>query len=308
MDALTEPCLAEIEDQTEKFIWVIIPVYNRRGFTRDCLASFGQQDSSNFKVVVVNDGSTDGTGEMIQGEFPHTIHLMGNGTLWWVGSTNKGIRYVLDVCKEDDLILVINDDLVVPTDYISALTEAARLNPGSIIGSVETVNTTPRTIKSGGVVVNWKTAKRKVLNKGKSLDQFPHGHIVEVDRLTGRGTLFPSEVFRNTGLYDEIHFKQCGDTELPVRANFKQGYPLLVSYDACVISYPGNKNSINDKERYALSDFKEYFFGIRSHFNLIDKYWIASNIAPNKVWFTRYYFFNAGRIIGRFVTRLSLHA
>jgi GT2 family glycosyltransferase len=147
-----------------------------------------------------------------------------------------------------------------------------------------------------------------VLNQGESLDDFPRGHIVEVDRLTGRGTLFPSQVFREAGLYDEDHFKQCGDTELPVRANFKYGYPLLVSYDAVVTSYPGNKKSINDKERYALSDFKEYFFGIRSHFNLIDKYWIASNIAPNKAWFARYYFFNAGRIIGRFITRLKLRS
>jgi GT2 family glycosyltransferase len=258
--------------------------------------------------VVVDDGSTDGTGEMIDEEFPDVILLMGDGNLWWVGSINKGIRYALNACEKEDLILVINDDLVVPANYISSMEKAAKMNPGSIIGSVETINTSPTTIKSGGVIVNWTIAKRKVLNKGKSLDQFPPDHIVKVDRLTGRGTLFPSQVFRKAGLYDEVHFKQCGDTELPVRANFKHGYPLLVNYGARVISYPGNKKSINDKERYALSDFKEYFFGLRSHFNLVDKYWIASNIAPTKFWFARYYFFNAGRIIGRFVIRLRFLA
>jgi GT2 family glycosyltransferase len=112
---------------------------------------------------------------------------------------------------------------------------AAELHPGAIIGSVETVSDAPRIIKSGGVLVNWKIAKRKVLNQGKSLDQFPEGHIVAVDRLTGRGTLFPSQVFRGVGLYDNTHFRQCGDTELPVRASFKFGYPLLVSYDAILI-------------------------------------------------------------------------
>jgi GT2 family glycosyltransferase len=203
---------------------------------------------------------------------------------------------------------VINDDLVISSTYISSLIRAAALHPGSIIGSVETVNSAPNIIKSGGVSVNWKIAKRKVLNKGAVLEQFPPGHIVTVDRLTGRGTLFPSRVFREAGLYDEVHFRQCGDTELPVRANFKYGYPLLVSYDAVVVSYASQGTSINDKERYSLSDFKEYFFGIRSHFNVVDKFWIAADIAPNKGWFLRYYSFNLARIIGRFVTRLSFRA
>jgi GT2 family glycosyltransferase len=290
--------------RTGKSVFVVIPVFNRKEYTRNCLASFQQQDTNNFKVIVVDDGSTDGTAEMIRHEFPKTILLKGNGNLWWVGSINKGIRHALTICQDADFILVINDDLVIPPNYVSSLMNAAESNPGSIIGSVETINTAPCIIKSGGVSVNWKNAKAKVLNKGESLKQFPRGQIVEVDILTGRGTLFPSQLFREAGLYDEVHFKQCGDTELPVRANFKFGYPLLVSYDAIVISYPGNRKNINDKENYTLSDFKEYFFGIRSHFNLIDKFWIAYNIAPSKSWFIRYHFFNVGRMIGRFVTRL----
>jgi GT2 family glycosyltransferase len=294
----------EKADRNDKFVFVVIPVFNRKEYTHDCLASFEQQDSNCFKVIVVDDGSTDGTAEMIRQEFPNTILLKGNGNLWWVGSINLGIRHALTICQDADSILVINDDLVVLPNYVSSLMNVAESNPGSIIGSVETINTAPCIIKSGGVTINWKNAKATVLNKGESLKQFPQGHFVEVDILTGRGTLFPSQLFREAGLYDEVHFKQCGDTELPVRVNFKFGYPLLVSYDAVVISYPGNKKNINDRKTYTLSDFKEYFFGIRSHSNLIDKFWIAYNIAPSKFWFVRYYFFNVGRIIGRFITRL----
>ena len=291
---------------TEKSVYVVIPVFNRREYTRNCLASFQQQDTNNFQVLVVDDGSTDGTAEMIRQEFPETILLKGDGDLWWVGAINKGIRHALTLCQDDDFILVINDDLVVPSNYVLSLMKAAESHPGSIIGSVETVNNAPNIIKSGGESINWRFAKWKVINKGEPLDQFPQGHVVEVESLTGRGTLFPSKVFREVGLYDEIHFKQCGDTELPLRASFKFGYSLLVSYDAVVISYPGKKENINDKETYALSDFKEYFFSIRSHFNLIDKYWIAHNIAPNNAWFIRFYFFVAGRTIGRYVTRLRI--
>jgi GT2 family glycosyltransferase len=291
---------------TVNFVFVVIPVFNRKEFTHDCLASLQKQDTANFTVIVVDDGSTDGTGEMIRQRFPDTILLEGDGSLWWVGSINKGICHALSLCQDDDFILVINDDLVVPSNYVSSLLNAANLHPETIIGSVETINNAKHIIKSGGVTVNWSTAKHKVLNKGKSLEQFPSCYTVEVDSLTGRGTLFPSKVFREVGLYDGIHFKQCGDTELPLRANFKFGYPLIVSYDAVVISYQGSKNNINDKKTYTLSDLKEYFFSIRSHYNLIDKFWIASNIAPNRAWLLRYYLFDAARVIGHFMIRLRL--
>jgi GT2 family glycosyltransferase len=285
-------------------VFVVIPVFNRKGYTRKCLASFKKQDTDQFSLIVVDDNSPDGTGEMIRREFPDTILLEGNGDLWWVGSINKGIQHALSICQNNDFILVINDDLVVPTNYVSSLLTTAKAYPGSIIGSVETLNNAPCRIKSGGISINWKTAKHTILNKGESLDRFPPSYVIEVHSLTGRGTMFPSKVFREVGLYDGKHFKQCGDTELPLRANFKFGYPLLVSYDAIVISYPGGKNHINDKETYKITDLKEYLFSIRSHFNLIDKYWIASNIAPNKAWLLRYYFFDTARIIGHFINRL----
>jgi len=287
-------------------IYVIIPVFNRQEYTRLCLQSLHQQDVQGFTIIVVDDGSTDNTSEMIREQFPEVICLLGDGNLWWVGSINMGIRHALTLGQPDDYILVINDDLTVPSNYISSLINAAAQKPKAIIGSVETLQTSPSIIKNGGTRVNWKIAKGKKINRGLPLDQFAEGTLVKVDRLTGRGTLFPSVVFREAGLYDEVHFRQCGDPELPLRANFKYGYPLFISYDAVVISYPGKGKSVNDKKNYTLSDFHEYFFGIRSHFNIKDKYWIAHNIAPNKFWFIRYYAFNLMRIIGRYLTRLRL--
>jgi GT2 family glycosyltransferase len=287
-------------------IYVVIPVHNRKDLTQTCLASLQQQDTANFAVIVVDDGSTDGTSEMIREEFPDTILLHGDGTLWWVGAINKGIRYALSVCESDDCILSLNDDLIVPVNYISGLANAAQSHPEAIIGSVETTIKQPNIIKSGGIHVNWKTGKRTVLNQGRRIDEFPPGHMIPVSKLTGRGTLFPCKVLREVGIYDEVHFKQCGDTELPSRAHFKFGYPLFVSYDAVVISHVGNGEGINEREYYTISDIGEYFLGIRSHFNLKDHYWFARKVAPNFFWFLRYFPLDLVRIIGRFLIRLKL--
>jgi GT2 family glycosyltransferase len=288
-------------------IYIIIPVHNRKKLTRDCLLSLNLQDMRDFLVIVVDDGSSDGTSEMVETEFPDVILLRGDGNLWWAGAINKGIRFAMDICHPDDYLLTLNDDLIVPPNYLSNLLNAASPYPGAIIGSVETTMSEPQIIKSGGILVNWMTAKFNVLNRGRHLEEFQNGYVVEVSSLTGRGTLFPNRIFREVGLYDELHIKQCADTELPLRANFKHGYPLVVSYDAVVISNTGDKNNINTKRYYSFSDLREFFFGIRSHFNLKNRFWIAYNIAPNNVWLARYLSLTIIRTIGRFVLNLRFH-
>jgi GT2 family glycosyltransferase len=285
-------------------VYIVIPVHNRKEFTRGCLNSLQQQDIEDFTIIVVDDGSTDGTSEMIREVFPDVILLQGDGDLWWVGSINKGIRYTLSVCQPEDYILVINDDLVVHPDYLSSLLSVAKRHPKSIVGSVETTSDQPQIIRSGGSRVNWKTAKNNVLNQGRCLDEFPEGFVVEISKLTGRGVLFPSQVFREVGLYDNDHFKQCGDAELPTRAGLKFGYSLLVSYDAVVVSCLGDKDSINEYQYYTISDAKEYFWGIKSHFNLKDHYWFARKIAPNWLWFIRFAILEFLRNVYHFVIRL----
>lgn len=284
----------------------MIPVHNRCELTRACLASLVEQDSHDFTIVVVDDGSTDGTSEMIRTQYPDTVLLQGDGSLWWVGAVNMGIRYVLGVCQPEDYILVLNDDLVVAPTYIRSLTEMAVTHPKTIIGSLETSQDSLEVIKNGGELMNWRTASNHMLNKGRRVDEFPTQHVERVDRLTGRGTLFPSQVFREAGLYDDKHFKQCGDVELPVRAQFKYGYRLIIAYDAVVVSAVAPKDDINNRQYYTIGNTLEYLFGIKSHYNLRDRFWLAYDVAPNALWFIRFLPLNLLRTVGHFVVRLRL--
>lgn len=287
-------------------IYIVIPVHNRKELTRNCLASLRQQEGVEFSLIVVDDGSTDGTSEMLQTEFPEVKVIRGDGNWWWAGSINQGIRFALERCQANDYILTLNDDLIVKPNYLASLLAQAQKSPRAIIGSLETTSLQPDIIKSGGIVINWKTAKEKTLNKGKNLNSFPDGFCLEVSSLTGRGTLFPSQVFREIGLFDEQQIKQCADTELPIRAKLRFGYQLLVSYRAVVITHIATHESINDKNYYKISDMREYFFNIKSHYNLLNRYWIAKRIAPNKLWFFRYLTLNIIRTIGHYVLRLRI--
>ena len=77
-------------------IYVVIPVHNRKDFTRNCLLSLQKQSFQAFEVVIVDDGSTDGTAEMLREEFPELPVLKGDGNLWWTASVNMGIKYALE--------------------------------------------------------------------------------------------------------------------------------------------------------------------------------------------------------------------
>lgn len=284
-------------------IFVAIPVHNRKVLLKHCLLSFRAQTNQDFQIIVTDDGSTDGTEEMLKSEFPEVTVLKGDGNLWWTGAINKAITHALSLANEGDHILVINDDLEVPEDYIANYYSLSRRFPHALIGSVVTDFHDRDFIVGGGVVMNWMTGKWRSLNEGKSLASFGQGHIEEnVSYLTGRGTLIPVEAFRKLGIYNNKHYTQCGDTEFPIRAR-KAGYRLLVSYDVPVFSHKGHTVH---KEEYSLASLKSYYFDIRSHVNLRERFWFAIDSTANIVHGLWFFVMDFTRITVHFFRRLRM--
>jgi GT2 family glycosyltransferase len=286
-------------------IYCVVPVFNRKHLLRGCLLSLKEQTYKDYKVVVVDDGSTDGTAEMLKDEFPDVKVLRGNGNLWWTGAINKGIDYVLLICNEEDYVLVLNDDLIVPPEYLANFVSLAAAHPDTLIGSVVTDINDRDVIYSGGVRINWITAKMTDLNRGKKLSSFGKGYYTEVSYLTGRGVLIPSKVFREIGLYNNKHYLQCGDIELPARARLA-GYKLIVSYDVPVFGYVKAKGHINHLDTFKLRDIKKFFFDIRSNANVRYRFWFAYDTTPNLVQGTIYLIFDLLRVTSYFVRHLVM--
>ncbi|MFA6924563.1 MAG: glycosyltransferase family 2 protein [Bacteroidales bacterium] len=287
------------------FVCVVVPVYNRKNYLNKFLLSFQKQTFKNYKIIVVDDGSNDGTDLMINTNFPEVILLKGDGNLWWTGAINKGIKYCLDNFQNIDYFLIINDDLEVYENYLQTLVEAILQNPKTLIGSVAVDIEQPDVIIYGGSLNNALTAKGISLNKGKKLSSFPKNTTFNVSTLTGRGVLIPKIVFDEIGLYDDKHFKQCGDTELPARAKNK-GYKLLVSYSAIVLSHTSATNDINRKKTYSLSDFKKKFFNVRSNSNLKYLFFYAWNSSKNPFYFVSYFICDLLRNLYHYFVRLKL--
>jgi GT2 family glycosyltransferase len=287
-------------------IYVVVPVFNRKALTERFLSCMRNQSFRRFETIVVDDGSTDGTAELIAAHFPEVHLLRGDGNLWWTGAINVGIRHALARASTDDAILVINNDLEVGEEYLQMLHAKWSSMPRALIGSVAVDIDNPALIADGGTVVNWWTAKERKLNSGMLLSRLARDYCVEVSWLTGRGTLIPVEVFRRIGLYNERHYQQSGDPELPVRAK-AAGYQLIVSYACVVITHTAATDKMNVSEHFTLREFKRYFFDIKSNMRLKGRFFFAVDTAANPLAFVSFLVLDLVRITGHVLTRVRLH-
>ena len=76
---------------------IITPVHNRRDITLQCLKSLARINSNalDIHIIIVDDGSTDGTSEAISANYPQVEIIKGDGNLWFTAGTNRGIEAAL---------------------------------------------------------------------------------------------------------------------------------------------------------------------------------------------------------------------
>lgn len=100
-------------------IYILLPVHNRCAVTErfiDCLVA---QTYSNYHLVLIDDGSTDNTDQMVQAKIKNLTVLKGRGDWWWAGSLQQGINWLeRHAVKDQDIVLFANDDITFEADFL----------------------------------------------------------------------------------------------------------------------------------------------------------------------------------------------
>ncbi len=103
----------------DEMIYILLPVHNRVSITLDFVDCLLKQTYPAYQLILIDDGSTDGTAEAVCARCADTVVLRGNGELWWAGCLNLGMDWLIaNEVKPDSLVLIINDDVVFDTDFL----------------------------------------------------------------------------------------------------------------------------------------------------------------------------------------------
>ena len=67
-------------------IYILLPVHNRKEITRGFVECLKAQTFQDYRLVLIDDGSNDGTADMVKESIPSVTVLRGIGDWWWAGS------------------------------------------------------------------------------------------------------------------------------------------------------------------------------------------------------------------------------
>lgn len=256
---------------------IIIPVHNRIDFTQNCLDTLRKQSFSDYKIVVVDDGSSDGTRDMVKNDFPAVHIIEGDGNLWWTACVNLGIKYALEIGAE--YILTLNNDTLAHEDYLENMIYWADKNKNALIGSLAIDAETLEPIY-GGEIMNWKWDTSVKLLDILNVENRTGLH--EISHFPGRGLLIPCSLFASIGLFDETKLPQYGaDNDFTYRAA-RAGYKIYCNYDAKILIFPNANNSIPLRKEKNIKNYYNYLFGKKSNANLIAFCTIVIKNCPKK--------------------------
>jgi len=210
-------------------VWVVVLNWNGAPVIRECLDSLLAMDYPNFRVMVVDNASSDGSAETVALDYPGVKLLRMERNLMYAGGNNAGIAAALEMGAEA-VMLINNDTRAAP----SMLTELVRvLEGGAGIGVVG-----PKIFYYDRPDVIWSAGGKVFVPLGlvhhigiRRADSGRYDSVREVDYLTGCCLLMDAPAIRSVGLLDTSYTIYSEDVDWCLRAR-AAGFKVLLAPDA----------------------------------------------------------------------------
>jgi len=253
---------------------VVIPTFNRKDSIIHVLKLLEKRVIKNIdlSIIVIVDGSTDGTLEAIQSLFSDVIIIEGDGNWWWTRSVNEGCKAALK--NGSDAVLLLNDDITFDSNYLENILKSIEKEPDAIIGSLNVTEEKERRIYfSGAKKIRCWDGKLQRYHTFLSL--YKKNNLSGLQKsivLPGRGLFIPSWVFKKIGFFDEKALPQYkADYDFVLRAN-KNNIHSFISWDSIIFSYVETTGKGSTFTRQSLFAFCISLFQKKSRTNFFQNF------------------------------------
>lgn len=233
---------------------IIIVNYNTQALLRNCLQSlFQHENGDEFEVLVVDNGSTDGSREMLTAEFPQVGVILNSVNKGFAAANNQALK----MARGDYLLLLNSDTIIFDNVVTQCLRFLQRHAEVHILGCKllnpdKTLQPSCRSFPSAwNVFVEsfflYRLFKRTKLFGNYYMSHFAHDSNRQVDVVMGAFMLIRKEVFTTIGLFDEDFFMYAEETDFCYRAHLA-GFNTFFFADAAVIHLGGG--SAHDSQQF----------------------------------------------------------
>lgn len=210
-------------------VTVVIPNYNGIKFLKGCLdALLSQQEAPEFCVCVVDNGSTDGSLELLQ-EYSQVEVLALPENTGFCHAVNLGIQH-----SRAPYVLLLNNDTQVETGFVKQLYDSIESREDAFSVSARMLMwDDPSLLDDAGdryCALGWAYAR----GKGRPAAQYDKA--CRVFSACGGAAIYRRSVFERIGLFDEAHFAYLEDLDIGYRARI-YGYHNYYEPGAAVIHY-----------------------------------------------------------------------
>ncbi len=192
-------------------VTVVIPNWNGMRFLPDCLSSLEAQTFRDFRVILIDNGSTDGSCEYVRSAFPDVrIRRFGSNT-GFCRAVNEGIRM-----SRSPYVILLNNDTVCSPEAVGALYEGIRRHPKAFSCQALLVraDAPERTDDAGDLycALGWAFAR------GRGLPADRYAKEEKIFSACAAGAIYRRSALEKTGLFDESHFAYLEDVDIGYRA------------------------------------------------------------------------------------------
>ncbi|MFN5837959.1 MAG: glycosyltransferase family 2 protein [Pseudanabaena sp.] len=114
--------------------YILLPVHNRREITHNFIKGLNSQTYTNYHLILIDDGSTDGTAQMVQSQIENLTIITGLGHWWWAGGLQQGINWLkANSPNAEDVVLMINNDVTIKPDFLERGIKLLRSMPNTLL-------------------------------------------------------------------------------------------------------------------------------------------------------------------------------
>ena len=208
-------------------VTVIIPNYNGKKFMEGCMAGLRNQRGPKFRLLFVDNGSTDGSVEFVREHCPEIEILALDKNYGFSRAVNEGIR-----AATTPYVILLNNDTKPRPGYVAALVRTLDEHPEAFSVSAKMIQMYhPELIDDAGdqyTVLGW------AFQRGVAHSVRRYGKPARVFSACAGAAAYRREAFEQIGYFDERHFAYLEDLDVGWRARL-YGWQNLYAPDAQVL-------------------------------------------------------------------------